>query len=184
MMIRAKSLSVRAGAAIAVGVSASAIVACALAIAAPAAMAQPVAFTASYNVKANGINGIPACPDNDLVCGSGTSPQFGAFTYAQTIAPSDTTPCVEVCVEAILDFGGGNVLTLSEDFGALFVSNPGESNNAPFMSFGHPATIGSDWTLDTADSMGIFSNLSGASGTDVLHFAGIYGQGVINGTLT
>jgi hypothetical protein len=143
----------------------------------PAAAAQPLAFTASYNVKSVGLSGTPACPDDDLVCGGGTSPRFGTFTYALTPTPSDN-------VEAILDFGGGNVLALTEEFGASFVLNPGNSTNAPFMSFGHPATIGSEWTLDTADTTGTFSSLTGGSGTDVLHFAGIDGQGVINGTLT
>ena len=181
MMIRAKRLSAHAGAAIAVGVSTSAIVACALAIAAPAAVAQPVAFTASYNVKATGVNGTPACPNDELICGTGTSPQLGAFTYAQLPISSTESP-----VEAILDFGGGNVLALTEEFGDQFVSNPGNSENVnvPFISFGHPVTFGSDWTLDSADSTGIFSSLTGGTGTDVLHFAGIAGQGVINGTLT
>jgi hypothetical protein len=155
-------------------------IALALAIVAPAAAAQPIAFTASYNVKSAGHNGTPACPNDELICGTGTSPQLGAFTYAQLLTSPNGT------VEAVLDFGDGNVLALTEAFGDQFVSNPGNSENVnvPFSSFGHPATFGSDWTLDSADTTGTFSSLTGGTGADVLKFAGIAGQGVINGTLT
>jgi hypothetical protein len=157
---------------------AAAAVACAAAIAATTASAQLASFTASYNVKATGRNGTPTCPDADLVCGTGTSPQFGAFTYVIPMPPPDSPP-----LEAILTFGDGTVLALTEDFG-VETTSPGSSGDkaAPF-SFGHPNTIYSTWTLDTADSSGIFTGLSSGSGTDVLKFAGIAGQGQISGVL-
>lgn len=145
---------------------------------APAASAQPLAFTANYTVKATGRNGTPTCPDNEIVCGRGTSPQFGSFTYTLVFGPGDLNIVT-------LTFGD-NTLVLDEIFDESLSSSPGNSGNAPGRgrSFGNPNIIGSDWTVDTLDSTGVFSGLSGGTGTDILHFAGVAGQGMINGTLT
>jgi hypothetical protein len=151
-------------------------VACALAIAAPATSAQPLPFTANSIVKATGVSGTPSCPGSEVVCGAGTSPQFGPFTYNLVFGPG-------VVNIVSMTFGDG-MLVLDETFDQSSV--PGNSGNstASSRSFGHPNIIDSDWIVDTSDSTGIFSGLTGGSGTDILHFAGIAGQGTVSGTLT
>lgn len=178
MMIRGKRLSARVNAAMSVGVAVATALVWTLAIAGPAA-AEPAAFTASYNVTTTGRNGTPVCPDNELVCGRGTSAQFGSFSY-NTFVPGPGDLDI-----ATLNFADGT-LVLDETF--QFSTSPGNSqNDSPGRGdhdYGNPNTIYFDWTLDSVDSTGVFSGLSGGTGTDILHFAGVAGQGTITGTLT
>ena len=149
-----------------------------LLVLAAAASAQPLVFTANYNIKTTGRNGTPTCPDNEFVCGQGTSPQFGSFTYTGVFGAGDLNVVT-------LTFGDGT-LVLDEIFDESLSSTPGNSGNAPTQghAFGNPNTVGLDWTVDSLDSTGVFSGLSGGTGTDIFHFAGVAGQGMINGTLT
>ena len=160
------------------GIAVATALACALAVAAPAA-AQPTAFTASYNVTTTGRNGTPICPDNELSCGRGTSAQFGSFSY-NTFVPRPGELDI-----ATLTFADGT-LVLDETF--QFSTSPGNSqNDSPGrgdQDYGNPNTIYFSWALDSLDSTGVFSGLSGGTGTDILHFAGVAGQGTISGTLT
>jgi hypothetical protein len=160
-----------------IGLLAAIAVAGALAILAPAASAQPLAFSASYVGKATGRNGTPTCPANEIVCGAGTS-QFGGFTYALVFGPGEVN-------FVTLTFKDGT-LVLDEIFDPSLSSTPGNSGDSHESpgAFGNPNIIYSNWTVDTVDSTGVFSGLSGGTGTDILHFAGLAGRGTINGTLT
>jgi hypothetical protein len=153
----------------------AAVVVGAVAVTGPAASAQALAFSATYDVKAAGHNGTPSCPGSEVVCGTGTSAQFGAFSYALTY-PNSTTNLVE------LAFADGSVLALDETF--QYFSTPGNSGDSnATTAFGNPNDIFSTWTLDTALSSPTFSSFGTGAGTDTLRFAGVAGHGVITGTL-
>ena len=140
-----------------------------------AASAQPLAFSATYNAKASGHNGTPSCPAEEVACGTGSSPQFGSFSYALTFPSSDTN-----LVE--LTFADGSVLALDETF--QYNTTPGNSRDSnATKAFGSPNLIFSTWSLDTTLSSPTFVSLGTGAGTDVLKFAGIAGQGVIDGSL-
>ncbi len=68
-----------------------------------------------------------------------------------------------------------------------YMCAPGLNANGYFKegatALGYPYTAFGTWTIDTADSTGVFGTLQGLSGTDTLYYAGLHAAGSYSGTL-
>lgn len=147
--------------------------------AAPVASAQTEPFNATYTQHFLGPTGQPtgglACPADAFACGSGTADGFGAFTTQFGGVDCD-------CVVRTLTFTDGSTLVVDED--PFSFTQPGGSGSAPApkSSEGHPTLW--DWSWNFDSGTGRFAGVTGGSGDDDYHSAGLIASGTIIGTLT
>lgn len=144
----------------------------AFAVAVPVASAQgSQSLNSSYHIKIAGPKGTnPSCPGGANLCGSGSDPMFGAFTYSGVFTDVGST--------TTLTFATG-VLVIDDTYEEI--TPTGNSGNAPGFAHGHPSTVIATWSIDPSSS-GAFSGATG-SGTDVFNVAGEAADGVIAGAV-
>jgi hypothetical protein len=147
----------------------------ALALGAPASAATAIQGTFVIHFgRGSGASNAP-CP-SDTFCGVGKLAGFGPaidtldFTSFEEI---EGTSCFAVTVtETITLLDGSGTLVLDE---AGTFCSPGASGEAPLppsnQNYGHPATMTTEFTVDTTASTGVFAGLSG-SGTSSFVAAG------------
>jgi hypothetical protein len=154
-------------------------VAIALTLAFAAAASAQSGFQASVTAKD------PApkpCPNGEFLCGTADIDNYGAaaWTFTLTSLTVEGT-CDTYSATVTFELADDSMLVLNENGIAC---GPGKSNlsNASSRSFGHPADVSGNWTVQTAD--GRFTGLTGSgSGTDTLHAAGAAAAGTYSGSL-
>jgi hypothetical protein len=139
----------------------------AFAVAAPVASAQTgLLLNATYRIKIAGPMGNPSCPGDANLCGQGSDPTYGPFTYSAVFGGDGLI--------TTLTFAAGE-LVIDETFQEL--TPVGNSFKSPPFAHGHPLTALLSWSVDPG-STGAFSGTT-AIGTDVMSSAGEAASGVI-----
>jgi hypothetical protein len=123
--------------------------------------------------------------DPGSLCGSGTLSGLGAATITiddDEVTPIEGTPCFAIDrVETLhLVSGLGDAVLVSSGTACA----PGGSIDAADQgSYGNPIFWSLDWTLEGADSSGLFSAATG-SGHEDFFFAGAVGSWTLTGSAT
>jgi hypothetical protein len=159
-----------------------------------AASAQAMPFQASVTstlVRGGGTLPSGACSNGAYSCGTANIAGYGAASwnlYVTNYAPVPTS-----CGST---YTATTYFTLASDRSTLVLNEsgnlcaPGLNGNGYFMdgakAYGHPFSGLGSWTIDTADSTGVFGSLTGGmgtGGTDTLQFDGAHAAGEYSGTL-
>jgi hypothetical protein len=152
---------------------------------------QPFQATATYtgtlpSAKAGG------CPNGAYFCGTATIAGYGPASWNLYLTSNTNvdSPCgstYTAVTEFTLADAKQSTLVLDESGDLCGLGHDGAAYRGYFAqgsnAFGHPYDVVGTWTVDTADSSGVFTGVGG-SGTDTMHVAGAYVAGSYSGTLS
>jgi hypothetical protein len=161
-----------------------------------AASAQTT-FQADVTAKSTKPSG--GCSNGAFSCGTANIAGYGAGSWDLFLAGNTNVPtsCGSTYTAVTYFTLATDGSTLALDEGG-YLCAPGMNGNGYFKeglkAWGYPYTALGTWTIDTADSSGVFGNLQGCGtdpntqqpipcGTDTLYYAGAQATGSYSGTL-